>query len=242
MNSFGEYEDRDLENGPGDQDKLENDEEDDYAIAWRLSKADQIGGKGKKDVLIQSRLLRNVLKGVLEDYPISFDTKEVIISPPYEAIYHNRDKLKQHAEEQDDATKTDVQILLEEVEQSQSDSWNDANSLTENGQITFALLWTLFHPGCKVVQKHMGEVQISVIGQSLSASTESEYRLVLWSVDYDGKDFNYLQKQVSIKAFKGSKAITDLEVYPLKFWKGPTGKTYTIVSSSLPLTVNRRER
>jgi hypothetical protein len=227
---FGEYTDKEVDDF-GDAEDNEHDkkaavgaQDDDYAIAWRRSRSKGPGEAGTRELLIQSQDLRKALKNVLQDYPLSFDTEEVVINAPYEVIYHNTKSLEEYAEKTDEATRADIKTLLKEVEQVQATKRRDAETLTKSGYITYDLLWTLFFPGRKVCQKHLGEVQVSIIAPAFSTPTEDKHPLVLWSLDYDGTNFTYLQTQVTIKSFKGSKAIVDLSVYPLDNWKGEDGK------------------
>jgi hypothetical protein len=230
-NGFGEYNDKDVddfgdsEDGERDKSAVVGAKDDGYAIAWRRTRSDKPGEAGTRELLIHSKALRNALRNVLKDYPLSFDTEEVIISAPYEVIYHSTKNIEEYAaNSEDETTKEDIAVLLKEVEQVQASKRRDAETLAKTGHITYELLWTLFFPGRKVCQKHLGEEQVSIVAPAYENPTDDKHPLVLWSVDYDGTDFTYLQKQVSIKSFKGSKAIVDLEVYPIDNWKGKDGK------------------
>jgi hypothetical protein len=232
FNSFGDFKDKEVDDF-GDSEENERDKKDavgdgdaDYAIAWRRTPTKELGEVGKRELLIQSQALRKALKSVLQGYPLSFDTEEVVINAPYEVIYHHTKALEEYAETADEITKVDINILLKEVEQVQSTKRRDAEALARSGQITYELLWTLFFPGRKVCQKHLGEEQVSIVAPAFSVPTEDKHPLVLWSIDYDGTNFTYLQNQVSIKSFKGSKAIVDLDVYPLDNWKDPDGEHF----------------
>jgi len=146
-------------------------------------------------------------------------TQEVVIDAPYEVIYHNAEKLEEYADDKEEAIKTDITLLLKEVEQVQASKRKDAETLAQTGHVTYELLWTVLYVGRMVCQKHMNEEQVSIIAPAYSSPTAENHPLVLWSLDYDGTNFTYTEKKVSIKTFKGSKAITDLEVYPLDNWK-----------------------
>jgi hypothetical protein len=198
--------------------------DDDFAIAWRLP------GSGESDhnpkLLIESQALRKVLKEVdngCSSFP--FDTEVVAMPWPYELIYHKESRLLECAKEADEVTKGDIEILIEEVTQQQSTERKDAERLAKDGQITFDLLWTLFYPGDLVVQKNiMGKEQVCVIATHGLNNKLVGYDIDLWSVDYDGTNFICLERCVTIKQFKGAKAITDLEIFPLKKWASPDGK------------------
>lgn len=222
---FGEYIDKDVddfgesEEDGDDKNVAANGKDDEYAITWRRTPSTVAGKEGTRELLIQSRALRKALGDVLKDYPLSFDTEEVVIDAPYEVIYHNAKKLEEYADDKEEAIKTDITLLLKEVEQVQASKRKDAETLAQTGHVTYELLWTVFYVGRMVCQKHMNEEQVSIIAPAYSSPTAEDHPLVLWSLDYDGTNFTYTEKKVSIKTFKGSKAITDLEVYPLDNWK-----------------------
>jgi hypothetical protein len=240
LNKFGEFEDTDIDNFGeveekftsnhiGDDIKTEEEEEekeDEYAIAWRRSLPATASGRGTLELLIESPALRKALKEVTRGYSrLSFDTAEVSFTSPYEVIYDNTTKLKEYAMKADEKTKTDVDILIKEVDQELASKRKDITRLARNGQVTYELLWTLFYPGCLVCHDVMGEMQISIVGPGSLGHLESgKYDLDLWSIDYDGTDFIYSEINVEIEAFKGPKAFTDLEVYPLEKWTGSEGE------------------
>lgn len=162
----------------------------------------------------------------------SFDVGEVIFMHPYDEIYHKMDELREHAKTSDERTKTDIETLLSEVSQQLATELKDIKSLEQNGQITFELLWSLFHPGCLVRHKVMDgidEAQISVVGRANETyfDNATRYELVLWGVDYDGEDFTFSEVYRRIDKFKGPKAFTDLEVCPLDKWIESEGRYYT---------------
>ena len=199
--------------------------EDKYAIAWRrniLSTKPDHQKQVKRDLLIASKALRGALKEVLSDYPnISFDTEEVVIKPPYAVIYHRQQAIKEYAETAGEQTRKDIEILLGAVHQEQATERHDTEILLALGMVTFDLLWTLFYPGCLVVQNaFLSADQVYVVNPHIQSAATGSYRLGLWSIDYNGTDFIYVSKEVVISSFPGLKAIVDLEVYPFDIWKG----------------------
>ncbi|KAI9814172.1 MAG: hypothetical protein M1827_003338 [Pycnora praestabilis] len=234
MNSWGQYSDLTVEK-PNISKAPEEVKGDEYAISWRLTKKEE---DAKPVLLIESHALREALKKVDNDCSsMSFDTEVVAMPWPYELIYHKEQKLRDLAEKAEEATKRDIEILIREVDHRQATERKDATKLAENKQVTYDLLWTLFYPGEPVVQKDiMGKEQVSIIAtphRMPAGETSEKYYLDLWSVDYNGTEFTYLESTISIKSFKGAKAITDLEVFPLKEWEGPNGAKATELKERL---------
>ena len=235
---FSDFKDEEVQ-GFGGEEK-EDTKQDDYAVAWRQTPSTSIGGKGKRELLIESKALRKALKEVLQDYPgTSFDTAEVAIAAPYAIIYHNTEKLREYGEKHDDVTKADIAILLEEIEKVQETERDDALNLTKDGKITYDLLWTLFYPGCKVCQKSfVQEEHVLIVSPFINQGPkEDEFALTLWGLDHDGENFKYLESKVTIASFKGTKEIIDLDVYPLDKWRSRDGEYTFWPSKGLGLTI-----
>lgn len=234
LDEFSDYKDEEVDAPNFTTEENVDESKNEYAIAWRASKPTD-GEKSTRELLIEAPKLRAALKEVLSDYPyLSFDTNEVVISPPFADIYHNQQQLKACAKKADEQTKADIELLLAEVEKVQETERKDAETLAKDGKVTFDLLWTLFHPGCLVVQKSfLGQEHVQIVAPFDSPIPNSRwgsndtvptYYFNLWSVDYDGEDFRVMENDVSIKSFKGQKEILDLDVYPLTRWKSKDGE------------------
>lgn len=172
------------------------------------------------DLMINSQALRDALKEVARDYYVSLDTREVVVDASYAPIYHTSRALEAYAERCGDETvKEDIKTLLQEVRERQGVGVKDAATLSSKGEITFALLWTLFYPGCKVVSKSfLGERQIAIVsGHSLHWSDKLE--LWLEYVDWYTAGFGVFSFLKEIARFKGSRQICSLDVFPLEHFR-----------------------
>lgn len=224
LDDNGAYRDIPDSNPTGSGPESEAKSEDKYVIAWRrtiLSTKPDHQKQVKRDLLIVSKALRGALKEVLEDYPnISFDTEEVVIKPPFEVIYHRQKAIKKYAENASEQIRKDIDILLGAVNQEQATERHDTEILWAFGKVTFDLLWTLFYPGCLVVQKaFLSADQVYVVNPHIYSTANKSYRLGLWSIDHNGTDLVYVSKEVVINYFPGLKSVVDLEVYPFDLWK-----------------------
>ena len=240
-NYFGSYSSKEVNTKPTDPPKkaeASKQEQEKYAVCWRYTKAATESrsslrlerAQGSRELLIESSALKKALKDVIKGYSsISFDTEEVSISPPYEVVYHNTVALKKYAETADAVTKEDVLILLREVEQEQATERKDADKLLKQGEITYALLWTLFYPGCKVLRQNLidgKQKQISMVAppSSLSKADPDKYTLELWNVDFTGEAYEVISTSVIIHKFPGSKKLDDLGAFPMDKWQELQGK------------------
>jgi len=193
--------------------------EEKYAITWRLRFNPGVV-EPAVDLMINSQALREALKEVALDYSVSLDTQEVVIDAPYAPIYHTSKALETYAERPgDEAVKEDVSILLREVRERQGVGVKDAATLASKGEITFALLWTLFHPRCKVICKSfLGERQIAIVSPHDLPSSD-KFRLWLEYVDWGEAGFHVNSFVKEIEKFKGSRQICSLDVFPLEYFR-----------------------
>lgn len=190
-----------------------------YVITWRF-RFEPGQSEPAVDLMINSQALREALKEVMADYSVSFDTQVVVIDAPYAPIYHTSKALQAYAERcGDEAVKEDLNILLRGVKERQGIGVRDAATLASKGEITFALLWTLFHPECKVICKSFpGERQIAIVSAHYFAFRD-KFRLGLEYVDWCEAGFHVNSFVKEIAKFKGSRQICSLDVFPLEYFK-----------------------
>jgi hypothetical protein len=210
-------------------DGTEDDEPDVYAISWRQSW--RRNSLGTPKLLIESKGLKAALKEVVQGHVVvSFDINEVKLKPPYEIIYHNAEALREYSRTNPDCstqTRNDIEILLREVENEPQQRMQrlDARELAANGDVTYDLLWTLYRPGQLVYaplvigQDKYDQICLVQFVYIRGKSME----LGLQGFDYDGFRFTYSGYSVAIDTFKGSRAISELEVVPLKWYKNAKG-------------------
>lgn len=201
--------------------------EDVPTITWRRTQPANDSGAAKQELIIESKILKNALSEVLgKTDEMTFDTSEVAIPAPYAILYHSEDKLRKYSEnEANSAAKPDIDILLASLHKEQKSLRTDIAAYKNNRTITFDLLWALFYPGCRVVQKIMGEVQQFVVSHILHfENDEDHWRMFVAGIDYNGEAFLPVGRTVSVKQFSGSKAITELTVYPTEYWRDPKSK------------------
>ncbi|RDL40429.1 uncharacterized protein BP5553_00408 [Venustampulla echinocandica] len=100
-------------------------------------------------------------------------------------------------------------------------------------KITFSDIWYLFKPGDEVIGSDGKQAYriISVVSsghkvippwrnyfdQSSAKSEETPITIKCVYVDFDGKQLGPVSKPFNIKRFEGERAVTSLEVYPLRF-------------------------
>jgi hypothetical protein len=222
--------------GPDAQSEAENDRGK-HAMIWRRILYET---RETVELAIKSKPLRKALKQVIKGYTyVSFDTTNVILDPPFTSIYHHKGQLQEYANRtsaEDPTTARDIELLLETIDDQQATVHSDIAALTQEGDITHKLLWSLFYPGCLVVrQTPLGDVQLAVAVPSTSRAHASydddgpaivddrqPFYVNLEFVDFEDGQFVLLKVRVEIEWFPAAKAITDLVVYPLAYYGRPS--------------------
>lgn len=100
-------------------------------------------------------------------------------------------------------------------------------SLLNNGEITFDLLWALMKP-----KDHVVSMQFRLTGQSQALSVVSGtylrrqnstnyFKLNGRMISHDGEDFGYGFVDIEIDEFDGARKITSLKAYPIQYDPNP---------------------
>lgn len=238
-----------------DPQRVEHEDENanNWVVSWRRTYKKEENEAGKLTLLIESKRLRAVLKDVIEGHVgVSFDTEQVELEPPYSIVFHHTHKLREYGQRNPrlpPETLEEIDILLHEVqnEPQQRTQRSDAQSLSVNGEITFDLLWTLYYPGQLVSapvqvggERHDHICLLTYCSTENSDLSKISVRLDLESIDYDGNQFRSIEHTVNIKSFKGPKAISELEVVPLPYYKNSKGLRFSNYSRKLLMNLRRR--
>ena len=94
--------------------------------------------------------------------------------------------------------------------------------------ISFDYLWTIFPPGDLVLSRSfMTQYQIFIVKKATSYISDvrrrgnpRSYSIECWSYDWNGTEFHRLPVQFTFDEFKGTKSISSLHCYPLKYYRG----------------------
>ncbi|KAI0126482.1 hypothetical protein BJ170DRAFT_723984 [Xylariales sp. AK1849] len=128
----------------------------------------------------------------------------------------------------DKETHHDIETILSFIKEN---IWKDKILVeeTRHNQIeptcTFSLLWLLYEPGSTVYIESDGRLAAYVVQAvevdpaALSQSTEKlkPYKMIVWSLDFDGRYIRRFSRHITILPFSGEKPISSLSVIPCKF-------------------------
>lgn len=190
-------------------------------------------------IVIQSPLLKEVLKGVLAGYPgVTVGLKRLEFSGRFEPLIHRWSEFNRaihrlkHVEDDSilwgqpkpDNKAPDrlkhAELLHDLLAKEFKDTIDASTDLKGQGVMTYEHLWTLFQPGSLVFSKQQGQDRIfrlhsSKYGQDRNSNPV--YWLTCQYVDYDGTRWGTNKLNVCIPAFDGTRPITSLQTLPLDF-------------------------
>lgn len=100
-----------------------------------------------------------------------------------------------------------------------ADVIRERDNLVAHGVMKYEMLYTMFEPGFLVYMEEDGQDRICKVTYVVFNSEEKDSKKLFlvryqW-VRYDGTNFGYDSKTVSISHFSGTKNITNLPIYPL---------------------------
>ncbi|KAK5165851.1 uncharacterized protein LTR77_008774 [Saxophila tyrrhenica] len=179
-------------------------------------------------VVIQSPLLKDLLKEVLAGYPgVTVNLKRLEFSGRFEPLIHRYQELNQAlvklrlGDEAEAKTKAEHAELLQKLlEEEFKDTIDASMDLKSQGVMTYEHLWTLFQPGSLVYSKQQGQDRIFKLMSSRYGQDRNMnpcFWLTCQYVDYDGTRFGTQKLNVKIAAYDGTKSINSFQSYPLEY-------------------------
>lgn len=120
----------------------------------------------------------------------------------------------------------DLKLLLEEVRKTPGleSYFNSAREMQEKTKtVSFEYLWTIFPPGELVFSSAFMDcpqafiVKLSQEGYTRKRIGGEKWILECWAYDWNGTMFDRVPVEFAFDDFKGTKSITSLPCYPLKY-------------------------
>lgn len=118
-----------------------------------------------------------------------------------------------------------LKVLVKYLDKDFAETKKTLYPLLENDMITFDLLWALFKPNTVVYTPTYNDSEQPRCFKMEYATRESSFTKGTWySVDgryleYDGKAFGMGTMYAEVSSFKGSRKISSLSCYPIKYHK-----------------------
>jgi hypothetical protein len=194
-----------------------------YAIIVRMRK-DHDSAKPLElhSIVIQSPHLKRLLGEVFDGYGgITTTLKKLVFMSPFYGFYYRWDRFNELVEQQtEEEPLAHVKLLQNTLHAELNDEVTTAKDLLDQGVTTFTNLWTLFQPGALVYSfvEDCDRIYYLLSMEYTRKYPNKVFSLNLQYVDWNGLDFGFATTKISINDFSGTKPITDLTHYPLKYY------------------------
>jgi len=169
---------------------------------------------------VKSPHIKDLVKNVIGDkYPgVSFSTENIQLDFPLRSLWHYRPQLRDACEELKGLEREHIDFFMEFLDEEFEETIREFENLTEQGLITYPLLWTIFKPGEIVYTAandyHPIRAYRHYEGTYLHGQCP-QYRLANEYVTYDGEHFGTSHANAAIGKFTGTRKITRLPAFPL---------------------------
>jgi hypothetical protein len=177
---------------------------------------------------IQCPVMKDVLRKTLHKYQdLDMDLENWIFLPPYRALVHRWDDLKEvETQLTEPAEKESAAALIQFLTPVLTSSIESLSQTRRTGKVSFADVWQIFPPGVLALTTIFGVQTIcrvvkyeqKVISKAMFWFITIEY------VDWNGQNCGYTTMTKSIPYFKGFTHVKELPVYALSFDEAPDEK------------------
>jgi hypothetical protein len=193
-----------------------------YAIVVRMRK-DHDSAKPLElhSIVIQSPHLKRLLGEVFDGFGgITTTLKKLVFMSPFYGFYYRWDRFNELVDQQTEQEPlAHVKLLQNTLYTELKDEITTAKDLLDQGVTTFTHLWTLFQPGALVYSfvEDCDRIYYLLSMEYTTKHLHKVFSLNLQYVDWNGLEFGFATTKISISDFSGTKSITDLTHYPLKY-------------------------
>ena len=178
-------------------------------------------------IVIQSPLLKKLLKPVLEGYPgITSSLKRLELSGKFEPLIHRWSRLKEaianigDSTDEEKETKKHADLFYSIVQKEFAEDIDSCQDMIAKGVITYEYLWQIYAPGSIIYGKRDGQ-DIALKLFSTRYGTNNNGKPVFWVtgkyVDWDGTQMGFNKLNLSIPQFTGTRKISSLTAVPMDF-------------------------
>ena len=174
--------------------------------------------------MVQSPLLKEVLKEVLAGYPgVTVELNRLEFSGKFEPLIHRWVQYRAAVDALEPGDKKEHAIVLRDlIEEEFKEELDACVNLRNEGVMTFEYIWTLFHPGTLVFSKHQGQDRIFMLKKGNYGFDDNHnliFSLNCQYIDYDGTNFGTSKLGLQIASYDGTRPIINLPTMPLDFHK-----------------------
>ena len=168
-------------------------------------------------IKVQSPILVEELRQLLEPNEISFKTNFVEIYRPFQPLYFAWESLRKRQIEADPETRKHLNVLLKFMDDDLGETYQSFQELQSRGRISYDLIWALFPRGTHVVSSMFGYFQafrVLAVGKEDNSRRSFQWTVRCESVQFDGYEYGFTENTFALYHFHGTKDITSLEIVP----------------------------
>ncbi|KAK5941308.1 hypothetical protein PMZ80_006586 [Knufia obscura] len=213
-----------VEENPDDGKNVEESDEClQHAIVVRKKKKHEGNRKPLKvdSIVVHSPLIKKVLQTVFSGYPdMVVDLDELIFDAPFAPFFHRWEKFQKAVQEEaDEITKSHLKLLHDALATELEKPIQRSKDLGRHKAIDFELLWTLYTPGTLMYAHDNGHDRLYETGdcEYYQDLTGMKFIVRCDTIDWDGEKFGKITLSETMNKFKGTRQISTLPSYPLKF-------------------------
>lgn len=213
-----------------------------YAIVvWNKKSEDAPQGFEPHRIVVHSPQLVKVLsRCILKDYPgikITPRLPSMEFKTPFKPLVHRWVELlklragKYIDDEINEEAKKHTELLYDTLKAKCGHLITALEDCVYHRVITFDHLWVVFQPGAMILSNHVGSMGAFEFEESYygRAATERVLYIKCKSVDWSGKYFGRNAHTVHIHQFEGTRIISKLNAFPLRFYQAKdVAKAYLI--------------
>jgi len=113
-------------------------------------------------------------------------------------------------------------LLIQTIRDRSKATSQRLDPLLREGKITYDLLWAFFKTNSHVITTCPGSGQMRCLQYNMGEEKKTEqgveyFELQCQYLDFDGKVFGTVTEKLPIERFRGARAVTALDVYPIHF-------------------------
>jgi hypothetical protein len=180
-----------------------------------------------KSFVIQSPIIKGILRKALHNYQdLDMDLENWIFKPPYRALVHRWDELKEiETQLTDPVEKESATNLIQFLTPVLTSSIESLSLTRRTGKVSFDDVWQIFPPGVLALTTFFGVETICRVVKYEHKVVETAYWVItIEYVDWNGQSCGYETTTKTIHFFKGFRHVKELPVYALTFDEAPDEK------------------
>lgn len=170
-------------------------------------------------VVVQSPILKALLARVFECYPplnAAFRGKRLIFEAPFRDFFYRWRDYEYLFMESRGPDKEYLELFDSIIRPEVAPHVAEHMDILETGVVRFADAWTLFHPGTEVYTRASGDDRLYIF-ESVCGAMGTDLSLICKYVTWTGHSFRWTRQTLTLFAYDGCQAVTDLSILPLSF-------------------------